>query len=138
MKIYVASSFKNRFQPFVVEHLRLAGHEVYDFRTAAAFSWSSIDENWRDWNVKTYMEALVHPLSNIGFTSDINGVNWCDACVLVLPCGLSAGIEAGIIHGSNRPVICYVPELREAELMVKAFTLVTENFSEVLEALKHV
>ena len=31
-KIYVASSWRNEYYPEVVEKLREAGHEVYDFR----------------------------------------------------------------------------------------------------------
>ena len=31
-KIYVASSWRNKYQPEVVAALRKAGHEVYDFR----------------------------------------------------------------------------------------------------------
>ena len=31
-KIYVASSWRNPFYPDVVETLRKAGHDVYDFR----------------------------------------------------------------------------------------------------------
>ena len=32
MKIYLASSWKNTDQPDLVEALRNAGHDVYDFR----------------------------------------------------------------------------------------------------------
>ena len=32
MKIYVASSWRNERQPDVVQALRNAGHDVYDFR----------------------------------------------------------------------------------------------------------
>ena len=31
-KIYVASSWRNKYYPEVVQALRAAGHEVYDFR----------------------------------------------------------------------------------------------------------
>ena len=31
-RIYVASSWRNKYQPEVVTALRKAGHEVYDFR----------------------------------------------------------------------------------------------------------
>ena len=31
-RIYVASSWRNKYQPEVVAALRKAGHEVYDFR----------------------------------------------------------------------------------------------------------
>lgn len=32
MKIYVASSWRNQYQPEVVATLRAVGHEVYDFK----------------------------------------------------------------------------------------------------------
>lgn len=31
MKVYVASSWRNSYQPEVVKALRLSGHDVYDF-----------------------------------------------------------------------------------------------------------
>lgn len=131
MKIYAASSWKNLHQPDVVNALRSDGHEVYDFRTEAAFSWSVIDEKWRGWTIEQYMKALDHPQSLHGFQTDFGGVTWCDAGVLILPCGLSAGIEAGFIKGQGKPVVVYVPEMREAELMVKCFDLITGDLSEV-------
>ena len=49
-KIYVASSWRNAWQPEVVIALRAAGHEVFDFRHPwkgyDAFRWSDIDEAW--------------------------------------------------------------------------------------------
>ena len=48
-RIYVASSWRNQYYPEVVEALRAAGHEVYDFRNpphgGAGFHWTDIDEN---------------------------------------------------------------------------------------------
>lgn len=47
-KIYVASSWRNDFQPTVVKYLREAGYDVYDFKNPpnrSGFAWSSIDEN---------------------------------------------------------------------------------------------
>lgn len=35
MKIYVASSWRNAYQPQVVDALRKEGNEVYDFRNPA-------------------------------------------------------------------------------------------------------
>jgi hypothetical protein len=55
IKIYVASSWRNKEQPYVVEALKMAGHHVYDFRHPIAnddgFHWSEIDENWQSWDV---------------------------------------------------------------------------------------
>jgi hypothetical protein len=135
LKIYAASSWKNLHQPDVVKHLRQDGHSVYDFRTEAAFSWKCIDENWKDWTIEQYMGALERPESLAGFNSDFRGVKWCDAGVLILPCGLSAGIEAGFIKGSGKPIAVYVPEMREPELMVKCFDFISTNLFEVREFL---
>ena len=139
MKIYVASSWKNKWQPDAVRMLRDDGHEVYDFRTAAAFSWRLIDENWPQWTIDQYLKALYHPASVRGFTSDYGHVLACQACLLVLPCGLSSGIEAGIAHGLGKPTAVWIPEISEPELMVKSFSLITKNpttirnfFNEVL------
>lgn len=45
--IYVASSWRNPYQPVVVGELRFMGHEVYDFRNpepgSHGFHWSEID-----------------------------------------------------------------------------------------------
>ena len=48
-KIYVASSWRNTYYPKVVDALRKAGHQVYDFRNLPhggnGFHWTDIDEN---------------------------------------------------------------------------------------------
>lgn len=61
MKIYVASSWKNNYQPGVVAHLRENGFEVYDFKNPGphdkGFGWSQIDPNWRKWSPLEFREA---------------------------------------------------------------------------------
>ena len=52
MKIYVASSWGNMFQPKVVVALREDGHDVYDFKDSPSFQWSEIDLKWRGWSLK--------------------------------------------------------------------------------------
>ena len=51
MHIYVASSWRNTYYPEVVQALRDAGHEVYDFRNPPSgdpgFHWSDVDEQAR-------------------------------------------------------------------------------------------
>lgn len=124
MKIYVASSWRNYLQPTVVDYLRQKGHEVYDFKNPPAstgFSWSQVDPDWKKWNVGKYLKALDHPLSVKGFESDFTGMKWADVCVLVLPCGRSAHTEAGWMQGAGKPVIAFIPELEEAELMYRLF-----------------
>lgn len=106
MKIYVASSWRNDFQPAVVTLLRTAGFEVYDFRHPHpddnGFHWTEVDHNWRRWTPRQYVEALEHPIAQRGFTNDMDALRACDACVLVLPCGRSAHLELGWAAGAGK------------------------------------
>lgn len=123
-KIYVASSWRNPYQPRVVELLRQLGHEVYDFRNPTphtGFSWSEIDENWEQWTTDEYLEALKHPTAERGFNSDFDAMKWADTCVMVLPCGRSANTEAGWMKGVGKNVFVYQPIPQEPELMYKIY-----------------
>lgn len=134
-KIYVASSWRNRYFPEVVRKLREYGHEVYDFRNPAhgheAFMWKNIDPDFEKWTLEEYKKGLRHPLSERQFRSDIEALEWADACLLVLPCGRSAHTEAGWMKGSGKKTIVYIPEMQEAELMYKLFDLVSDSLEEI-------
>ena len=64
-KIYVASSWRNQYYSDVVDRLREAGHEVYDFRNppqgTGGFHWSDVDPNYIDWSVDQYREGMKSP-----------------------------------------------------------------------------
>ncbi|KKK77519.1 hypothetical protein LCGC14_2852790, partial [marine sediment metagenome] len=85
MKIYVASSWRNDYQPIVVQHLQKAGNDVYDFRHPApgnnGFHWNEIDPDWQAWTLKEYRNALNHPLAVNGFSLDMDALRWCDVVV---------------------------------------------------------
>lgn len=123
MNIYVASSWRNQHQPHVVDMLRAHGHQVYDFRNpphgGAGFAWSDIDPDWMAWTQARWRDALEHPLAVNGYRSDMDGMQWAAACVLVLPSGRSSHLEAGWFVGRGRPVYVYAPEPVEPDLMVK-------------------
>lgn len=109
MKIYVASSWRNPYQPSIVDDLRTVGHEVYDFRHPPGgdhlgFSWADIDPDWRQWSAERYLAALDDPIAQAGFDSDYAAMQWADAGVLVLPCGRSAHLEAGYFNGARKPL----------------------------------
>lgn len=124
-KIYVASSWRNAHQPGVVSTLRDAGYEVYDFRNPGpnetGFSWAHISADWMRWSVDEFRDALHHPTAAHAFRRDEAALRWCDCCVLVLPSGMSAHLEAGWCAGSGKPVIIFAPEFQEAELMYRLF-----------------
>jgi len=122
-KIYVASSWRNAYQPAIVQVLRENGHEVYDFRNPApgekGFAWSDIDPEWKSWTPEQFREGLNHEVAKHGYKRDIEALKWCDSCLLVLPSGLSAHLEAGWAAGNNKPTAVYAPEIKEPELMYK-------------------
>ena len=125
MNIYVASSWRNAFQPDVVACLRHAGHFVYDFRRPAwddsGFQWSEIDSDWQEWGFEEYQIGLTHDLAQRGFKNDIDAMEKSEVCVLVLPCGRSAHLELGWFVGRGRKTcILHAPtESMEPELMSK-------------------
>lgn len=139
-KIYVASSWRNQYQPEVVAALRKAGHEVYDFRNPkdnpGGFHWADVDENWQEWQPEEYIRNLTHPVAEKGFKADLDAMLWADTCVLVLPCGRSAHTEAGWMAGAGKKVIVYIPEMQEAELMYKLFDFVSGDLDEIIGYLK--
>lgn len=138
-KIYVASSWRNKYFPAVVEALRAKGHEVYDFRNPPhggnGFRWTDIDEKALEWSFDEYSEGLHHPKAERQFKADLEALEWADTCVLVLPSGRSAHTEAGWMAGAGRRVFVYIPEMQEPELMYKLFDRVAGSMEDLLEAI---
>ena len=138
MKIYVASSWRNTYQPGAVLLLRDHGYEVYDFKQPTpddnGFHWSEIDGGWESWDVHQYREALAHPIAESGYGKDMAAMEWADICVVVMPCGRSAHLEAGWFCGQGRPCVFWFPRgvMLEPELMVKMGTDVLHGSSELL------
>lgn len=138
-RIYVASSWRNKYYVDVVERLRAAGHEVYDFRNpphgGTGFHWTDIDPDAPNWTFPQYTQGLTHPKAERQFAADLQALKWADTCVLVLPCGRSAHTEAGWIAGAGKKVIAYIPEMVEPELMYKLFHTVVGDLNSLIEAL---
>ena len=129
MRIYVASSWRNPTQPVMVTTLRDAGHEVYDFRNPRpgdnGFHWSEIDPNWQRWTPSQFRQPLHHRFAVRGFKSDMEALQACDACVLVLPCGRSAHLEAGWAAGAGKRLIILIADGCEPELMYRMAEIAT-------------
>lgn len=129
MNIYVASSWRNHYQPGIVHALRRCGHDVYDFRHpkpgTGGFAWSDIDPAWESWTPEQYREALKHPIAEAGYALDIDALKACDACVLVLPSGRSASWEFGYAMGSGKLGFVVQLEECEPELMYREAQILT-------------
>jgi hypothetical protein len=110
MRIYVATSWRNAHYPRVLGLLRNAGHEVHDFRDPAGhFRWDQVSTDWDAWTTPQFAQALEHPTAIRGFQRDERGLACSQLCVLVLPCGRSAHLEAGYAVGSGKKLVIYVP-----------------------------
>lgn len=142
--IYLASSWKNTYYPSVLAALRAAGHEVYDFRNPdndpnpedKGFKWSKVDPNWQDWTPAEYREQLYNnPLAEQQFQNDLQALEACDVCVLLLPCGRSAHTEAGWMAGQGKRVYVLIPEKQEPDLMYRLFSGVCTSVDELIKSL---
>lgn len=147
MRLYVASSWRNPHQPQLVADLRVY-HEVYDFRHPPGgdhlgFSWSDVDLRWTSWTPEQYLAGLEHPIAVAGFESDFGAMEWAEACVLVLPSGRSAHLEAGWFVGAGKPLFILLDGAEfghdaghhVTELMYKMATKVYSGRDELLNDL---
>ena len=115
MKIYVASSWRNKRQPEVVKALIQRGHFVYDFRNPyhreAGFQWADMDKNWEKWNAAQFKRALLtSPVASHAYLSDLRAMEWADCLVMVTPCGNSAHLELGWAAGRGKRTVVLLPE----------------------------
>jgi hypothetical protein len=140
MKLYLASSWRNEAQPALVKTLRAIGHEVYDFRNPAegdsGFHWSEIDPEYKNWDGDTYRKALLNSVAQAGFNLDFNAMGWADACVLLLPCGRSAHLEAGWFVGMGKPIFILLGGTLVPELMYKFTQEICIDSDELFRALR--
>ena len=139
-KIYLASSWRNQYQQSLVKELRLLGYEVYDFKHPngdPGFRWDKIEEKWQDWSMKEYREALKADYAQFGFNRDFDAMKAADICVLCLPCGRSAHLEAGWMKGAGKKVIAFIPlsETIEPELMYGLLDGIALDIQELNELL---
>lgn len=146
MKIYVASSWRNKFQPDVVLILRAMGHGVYDFRAPdvpggveGGFSWREVDENWSTWSPRQYRDGLASAQAAHGFRRDMEALKNCDLCVLVLPCGRSAHLELGFAAAKAKTIVYFPPECseqQEPELMYRMCDHIAIDLPELIQQVR--
>lgn len=141
MKVYVASSWKRSvLHPAVVESLRNAGHEVYDYRNPApgdhGFSWSQIDAELTKHPAAWWYACLYNSICSKAFTKDMNALNEADAVVMVMPCGKSAHMEMAHAIGAGKiGIILINPDRDEPELMYNMANVCT-SIEEVIDHLE--
>lgn len=140
MKIYVASSWRNVYQPDVVAALREAGHEVYDFKNPApgdnGFGWREISPNWQRWTAGEQIAALAHPAAQRGLKFDFDAMKWCDTLVMLQPCGRSAALELGWAIGAGKRTAVVMVDGQEPELMVRLADFLCTSIEAVIEWLR--
>lgn len=112
-KLYVATSWRNPYQPEIVRIAREMGFEVYDFREPSpgvyGFSWKQIEQApEKEWTFERYREVLAHPIAEEAFQRDMAGLQ-ADATLLVLPAGRSAHWEHGYAAGQRQRTAALYP-----------------------------
>ena len=141
MKIYLASSWRNPLQEGIVEGLRSLGYEVYDFKHPYGddgFLWSRVEDSWQDWTMKEYRDALRSDYAQFGFNRDFDAMKAADVCVLLLPCGRCAHLEAGWMKGAGKKVVAHIPsfERTEPELMYAMLDAIALSEIELVKILR--
>jgi len=138
-RIYLASSWRNPHQPWMVDLLRNSGHQVYDFRNpphSTGFSWKDVGLDL-PCSAHDYRSALLtHPRSAQGFNADFAAMRWADTGLLVLPCGRSAHLELGWMAGAGKRTLILTQDGEEPELMALLADQICISVDEVVEALR--
>lgn len=139
-RIYLASSWRNPYQPGLVDLFRMNGHQVYDFRNpphSTGFTWSEIGLDAKTCTAEEYRSALLtHPRAAQGFNADFAAMRWADTCVLVLPCGRSAHLELGWMAGAGKRTLILTKDGEEPELMALLADHICVSPEEVLKELE--
>lgn len=121
--VYVASSWRNPYQPAIVKALRSQGIDCYDFREpepgVTGFAWSDIDPDWQVWSAVDYRCALDTQIAVDGYGRDMEAMRRADTFVLVQPCGRSAHLELGWAVGKGKHTCILTRDGEEPELMAK-------------------
>lgn len=103
MKIYIASSWKNDTLCLDIVHwLRNDGHKVNCFADTITgryvFHFSEIG----DPNKLNAINFLKDKRSQRAFQEDKKWLDWCEAVIMVLPCGKSSHLKAGYVKGQGK------------------------------------
>jgi nucleoside 2-deoxyribosyltransferase len=138
VKIYLATSWRNRNYRLVRSAFIHSGFKVYDFKNPdTAFSWKQIDVTY-PWSISILKKCVRHHLAARGFNADSAAIRECDAFVLLLPCGRSAHWELGFAEGLGKPtyVLCIDDDEIEPEVVYHPCKLITGSLEKLVNTLK--
>lgn len=131
MKIYLASSWRNNEYYKMYDYLtKELGYTVYDFRNAnSKFSWRQVDPEFGMGSNKRYLEHINDEKCEVAFASDMGALSECDVCVMLMPCGNSAHMEAGYAVGAGKPVAVFLgdDDSLRPDLMWKMAEVITDD-----------
>ena len=146
MNIYVASSWKNAKMAYsVAVYLRNKDFDVDVFCDETTgryvFHWSEMldspDKSKSELNAVTFLRDK---RSQRAFKEDKKWLDWCDVCVLILPAGNSAHLEAGYIKGQDKKLIIYAPlgfPQGEFDVMYGFADLLTDEIDKIIIFLRN-
>jgi hypothetical protein len=140
VKLYVASSFRNARYPDLVALLRACGHDVHDWRDHAHRGGKAIEADRLDpQTLAEFRAAVSTERAARTFADHMAALAWCDACVLVLPCGRSAHLEMGYARGLGKRVVVLFDPAREpfgCDLMYRMADRLLADPSDLVPALE--
>lgn len=139
LKIYLASSWRNKHYETVLQVLRFQGYETYDFKhpedqSLSGFSWENLHKDVKSWTCEDFKQNLHHPEATNAFEKDFRAMHEADYCVLLLPCGRSAHSEAGWMKGQGKKVfILDLSEHPTPELMYQMYDMYDTRLIDLVE-----
>jgi len=125
MLIYLATSWRNERQPFLVEAMRKAGFDVYDFRNPTmyteGFAFEQVAPGWDHEHAdpEIFLEVLAHERTEEGFVTDMAMLDRADIVILALPCGHDAHMEIGYAAAQGKETVILLSDPCKASLMYK-------------------
>jgi len=138
----MASSWRNKNYNSTVLTLKkvLPQHTFYNFKDplcSCVFQWSEIDKDWKNWSAYKFRNILDKDYkARKAFISDKIALDWCDICVLILPCGRSAHIELGYAVGRGKITTILLTKDFEPELMYKYIDHLAIDLQDLIDFLK--
>jgi len=110
VKIYLAGSWKNAKTILIIRDiLKGDGHQVDCFASEdngrISFDWSKLDDIQDKLPEMDAKDVLEVSRVQEAFKEDKKWLDWCETCLLILPSGKSAHLEAGYAKGQGKKLV---------------------------------